>query len=120
MMFSVVFSMVGAGVMIVALVAQQRSFVIHFDNRNLVIERHGIGSEKRWSFPVEPIKSLDMADSGMQANGRAWPELQIETTDGRIVRLLTGRMEMQIAPLAAVLHQAIFDKRISSNDSGKQ
>ena len=105
-LFLLLFWSVGIGVLLGALNMGRRSAMFAIAAGKLLVMQRGIFGTKQREWAVEEIDAIATGSSGMKVNDRDVPQLQIKSTSGEKLGLLTGRDSQELEWLACELRGA--------------
>jgi hypothetical protein len=105
-LFLLLFWSVGIGLLLGSLNMGRRRAMFAVAAGKLLVMQQGIFGTKRREWPVEDIEGIATGPSGMKVNDRDVPQLQIKSTSGEMLGLLTGRDSQELEWLACELRSA--------------
>jgi len=109
-----IFWLIGAALLLAGWNMGRREAVIAVVAESVMTMQTGLFGPWRHEWPRHVVKQIRVGPSGMEVNGVPVPELQFHGPKGKLLGMLAGRDERELAWMATLLRQALRETRDSS------
>jgi hypothetical protein len=111
------FWLAGAGMFLAAWNMGKREAVIAVVGPTMMVLQTGLFGSRRREWPQSEIRTVMLGPSGMEVNDKPVLELQIQGKSQKLLGLMSGRDERELAWMATVLRHALHPPAPSATDA---
>ncbi len=111
------FWLIGIGIFLASWNMGKRKVTIEIVGPTLMVLQTGLFGIKRHELPRSEIRTVMLGPSGMEVNDKLVLELQIQGSNKKLLGLMSGRDERELAWMATVLRHALHPPEPSAADA---
>jgi hypothetical protein len=112
--WTLIFAGGGLSALLMGLIAGRRRYEVRVAGGQLHIDRFGPFGHRTFTWPVDEIRAIRVADSGTEVNGRKLRQVKIVAQSGKAqLGIMTGRTASELSSVATAMRDALGLKQES-------